>query len=61
MNCDKYAQPVELGENWLGAYVMVKWLGCLEVNKGETVVISCQLRRRRASKGFRNEGRVAES
>ena len=23
MNCDKYAQPVELGENWLGAYVMV--------------------------------------
>ena len=28
VNCDKYAQPVELGENWLGAYVMVKQLGC---------------------------------
>ena len=44
MNYDKYAQPVELGENWLGAYVMVKQLGCLEVNKGETVVINCQVR-----------------
>jgi len=21
--CDKYAQPVELGENWLAAYVIV--------------------------------------
>ena len=28
VNCDKYAQPVELGEKWLGAYVMVKQLGC---------------------------------
>ena len=23
LSCDKYAQPIELGENWLGAYVMV--------------------------------------
>ena len=28
VNCDKYAQPIELVENWLGAYVMVKQLGC---------------------------------
>ena len=28
VDCDKYAQPVELGENWLGAYVIVKQLGC---------------------------------
>ena len=44
INCDKYAQPVELGENWLGAYVMVKQLGCQVANKGETVVINCQVR-----------------
>ena len=28
VNCDKYAQPIELGENKLVAYVMVKQLGC---------------------------------
>ena len=28
LSCDKYAQPIELGENWLGAYVMVKQFGC---------------------------------
>ena len=28
LSCDKHAQPIELGENWLGAYVMVKQLGC---------------------------------
>ena len=28
LSCDKYAQPIEHGENWLGAYVMVEQLGC---------------------------------
>ena len=27
VNCDKYAQPIKLGENWLGAYVMVNQEG----------------------------------
>ena len=35
---------LNLVKNWLGAYVMVKQLGCLKVNKGETVVINCQVR-----------------
>ena len=42
--CDKNAQPVELGENWLGASVMVNKVRCLKVNRSETVEISCQLR-----------------
>ena len=41
LSCDKYAQPIELGENWLVAYVMVKQLGS---QQSETVVINCQVR-----------------